>query len=129
MKVSKKDQHFILDKPQAGFNPDRNRLVVEETIREYEQNRKRRQKNFDDALSERSHAVASYLKSKAVDSSKPIDKYLGKRWLAYLRGQDIVNRLMQIRNPSITKKDVVHAAKTQKRNIYKATASNLQTDL
>lgn len=113
--INKEDhRRYFIEDGEDGFSPERNTYIIEETIKKYEATRKRKQKDFIDALSERSHAVASYLKSQAVQSSKPIEKYLGKRTLAYLRGEEIVSKL-RILDPTISRLDVVNASKAQQR--------------
>lgn len=82
---------FFVDKPDANFNPKKNKAVVDNTIKKYELMRKRRFQEFNDELRERTDAVATYLKS--LDNSttgKPVDRYFGKRYLAHLRGQKIM---------------------------------------
>jgi len=71
------------------------------------------QKEHEDALAERVDAVGSYLNNdKAILAGRGIDKYLGPRNLAYMRGQDITNRLRMIDKPLITPQQIVRTAPT-----------------
>ena len=81
--------------PEAvNFNPEHNQKVIDRTIKKNEAVRKKKRKEFKENLGEKIEAVAFYLKSRAVDSGTPIDKYVGKRWIAKLRGEEIRDILM-----------------------------------
>lgn len=96
MKVTKKDvEKFYVAKPDPSFNPDRNKFIIEDTIRKYEATVIRKQKEYRDKVGERADAVATYLKSRLVGS--PIEKYFGRRQLAELRGQKIIQKLKTLK--------------------------------
>ena len=84
------DRRFIVAKGDPGFSPERNKKTIERSIQKYEAMRRRKMSEWQDQIGERAHAVASYLKSNAAESNKPIEKYISKRELAYLQGQKIV---------------------------------------
>lgn len=91
------DRHFILREPEKGFNPSRNKSIIEDTIRWAEQQRTLKNKEHDEDYAERSDAVVSYLR--ALDrgmapGTDRMQKYFGKRTLAYLRGEEIRRKLM-----------------------------------
>lgn len=88
------DKKYFKEEGDPGFSPARNKWVVENTIKKTEALIKSKRNEWDDKMGERSEAVASYLTSKAVDNNTPIEKYLGKRNLAYLRGQRILQRMV-----------------------------------
>ena len=93
-KLDQEDQkRYFVEEGDPGFNPDRNKKIIADTIKKTEANHRKRQKQWEEKVMERSDAVASYLCSNAVQSGKPIEKYLGKRNLAYLRGKRIVQEL------------------------------------
>jgi len=80
-----------------GFSAERNNFIIEQTIKEYEAMRAKKNKQFDDHYAERADAVVSFIKS--VDkgnnnSGNNLEKYFGKKMLAYLRGQQIRDQLM-----------------------------------
>ena len=89
-------QRFFNSDPD-GFSPERNKFIIEETIRKYEATRIKKVNDVVDHYSERADAVVSFIKS--VDRGKGaqgnLEKYFGKQMLAYLRGQQIRDRLMQ----------------------------------
>lgn len=85
---------FYVAKPDADFNPDRNKAVVEASIRKYEATVARKKKEYWNMVGERADAVATYLKSTKVGS--PVEHYFGKRELARLRGQKIIQKLKMI---------------------------------
>jgi uncharacterized protein YbcC (UPF0753/DUF2309 family) len=82
-----------------NFNPDRNKKVVEDTIRKAEKLRQQKHKEYVESIRERSEAVTSYLLSEhGARSNKSIEKYLGKQNLTYLRGEKIVETIVKKRN-------------------------------
>lgn len=88
-----KDKKFFVEKGDQGFNPDRNKFIIEETIRQHDKNMKKKDKEYVDKLRERTDAVVCYLKRLVNGSSLSVEKYFGKRELARLRGEQIVNRI------------------------------------
>ena len=82
-------------KPDAepGFNPAWNNHVINKVIAETDQVVRRKKKEFSEGLMERSDALASYFTSPKF-TSKPADKYFGKKMVAYLRGDFIRRKLM-----------------------------------
>lgn len=102
-KPAKEDyERFYVEKGDPGFNPKRNKETIENTIKSHEANIRRKRKQFKETLSERSHAVASYLKSRAVQSGNPVEKYFSRRYLAYLQGKENLERIK-------SKLTVIHA--------------------
>ena len=95
-KNQKRDyQLYLVEDGEAGFSPERNKYVIEKSIKEYEAMRKRRMKDYQDNLGERTDAVATFLTSKfAQYSAFPnIEKYFGRQYLAHLRGEQIAQQL------------------------------------
>jgi len=90
-KVAEEDmKRYFKEDGDDGFNPSWNKMVIDKTIKHNEELRVAKQKAHVEAIRERASAVASFFTSKYIDSSNPdIAKYLGKRNLAYLRGQKI----------------------------------------
>lgn len=98
-KAQKRDySKFYVAKGDPGFSPAYNEYVINKTIKENEKLVKAKKEQYGEQIRERADAVASYLKSNAINSSKPIDQYLGKRTLAYLRGEQIVQRVQRLKN-------------------------------
>ena len=95
-KSTKEDfQRFLLPQGDPGFSPERNKAVVDATIKKYEAYRKRKQKDFDEALDERVTAVADYLRHLAYGKNTSVEKYFGKKELAHLQARKIVGRLQE----------------------------------
>lgn len=87
--LNPKDHKFIVDKPDDGFSPERNRAVIEYTIRKAEEMVIKKRKEYRDQLAERVDAVATYLTSDKMATS-PITHYFSKKYLAYLRGEAFI---------------------------------------
>ena len=99
------DRKFLPKEPDPEFSVRKNKFVVENTIKKYEANRKKKMAEFEDKLGERTHAAASYLAGGGgAERSRSVDKYFGKTGLAHLRGEDIANQLKQQQDMLITDK-------------------------
>lgn len=92
-KIADIDKKFYVVTPDPDFNPDRNKAIIENSIKKYEATRKKKNAEYVDKLRERTDAVATYLKSRWAESDRPVEKYFGKRMLAHLRAQKIVQKL------------------------------------
>lgn len=77
-----------------NFSAKRNNYIIDKTIKQNDAMVAERNKQFKKSLGERVDAVGYYLRSQhGAQSGVPIDKYLGKRWQARLRGEQIVRKL------------------------------------
>lgn len=85
------DKKFYLEVPDANFSPQRNKAIIDMTIRKYRANRKKKAMEYVEPYRERAEAVISYLKSKP---GMALDKYFTPKYLAYLRGDEIRKELM-----------------------------------
>jgi len=93
-KIAKEDIRFF-NESGDGFNLERNKAVIEGTIKKYEANRARKIKEFRDKLGERADALAFYFKSPHFGFGKsPVEHYFGRRTVAYLRGDEVRHELM-----------------------------------
>lgn len=93
MKIDPRDARFIPEKPDIDFSPQRNKQVIDNSIKKYEAMRASKQKQFIQGLGERSEAVASFLDHVKQGKHNNVDKYFGQRTLAKLRGLEIVDEL------------------------------------
>lgn len=84
---------YFVEDGDEGFSPEYNKHVIEKTIKKAEDLRKLKKKRYDETLRERSDAVATYLKSRVAEGNTPIEKYFGKREMANLRGQRILQEI------------------------------------
>ena len=88
---------YFVEDGEPGFSPEHNKFVIENTIKKTEAMKKRKKKEYEEALGERSDAVVTYLRSRFAEGSTPIEKYFGKQWMAKLRGEKIAQVLQQSR--------------------------------
>lgn len=86
-------KNWYLDKPEQGFSPERNKEVIEQSIVKSKLLLERRQRDYIEQIRERADAVASYLKRVANGMEMNVDQYFGRRELARLRGEKIVQEL------------------------------------
>jgi hypothetical protein len=86
---------YYVEGGEPGFSPARNKAVIENTIRKTNLTRAKKIKAYREKIQERADAVATYLKSRVAEGGTPVEKYFGKRWMAYLRGQQIMSVLKQ----------------------------------
>ena len=104
MKLNKKDFKYVLEKPDSNFSPARNKFVIEESIRKYDEMRAKKIAMSVEGIRERSEAVASFLEHVNRGKNNDVEKYFGRRVLAKLRGQEIIdemrNKLHMVNRPS-----------------------------
>ena len=84
---------WYLDTPEEGFSPERNKAVIEQTIAKSKLMQERKNKDYVEQVRERSDAVATFLKSVAMGKVANIERYFGRRELARLRGQQIIEEI------------------------------------
>ena len=87
------DRRFWPKDPEVGFSPEHNKRVINGTIEKNEKLRKRIRTQYKEQVRERTDAVARFLKKKDWGFSGGIEKYLGRRNLAALRGEDIITKI------------------------------------
>jgi len=93
-KNQKKDyRNWFNEKADPSFVKRHNDDVVSQVIKETEENIKRKSRQYTEKLRERTDAVATYLKSIAAGKEKSVDKYFGKKNLAQLRGEQIIEMI------------------------------------
>ncbi len=92
------DQKWIVNDP--NYDVAKNKAIIEKTISDYEAMRAKKAKEHDKDYEERADAMVSYLRSldqrssSGIGSSSNMEKYFGRRMLAYLRGEEIRAKLM-----------------------------------
>ena len=88
------DLEFVPVDPNPNFDPEKNRKVIKETIRKNEVNMRRRLRENDEAIKERASAIAFYLKNiERGQGNTNVTKYFGRRYMAKLRGDEILAKL------------------------------------
>lgn len=85
---------FFVPEGDPGFNPDRNKYTIKQSIKVHERNLEARKRDYDNELGERTSAVASYLEHLAHGKNTPVEKYFGKQTLTHLQGRKIRQRLI-----------------------------------
>jgi len=90
--ISAQDWKYMEQNPYGDpdFSEEHNKRVIAEVNAENDEMDKQRDRDHSNSVRERSEAVASYLNN--ITQGKgvtDIEKYFGKRHLAYLRGQKI----------------------------------------
>jgi hypothetical protein len=92
----KEDYKFVKATPDPGWNPDRTKAQVADCITKYELLRKKKREQFKELVGERSDVIATWATS-MTGSSKPIDKYLGRKVMTQLVGEKILARMGKVR--------------------------------
>ena len=88
------DYKFVPKDADANFDAKRNLQIVEDVIAETEKMWEAKKKESFDKIEERTDAVATYLHSlEQGKGNSNVEKYFGRKHLAYLRGQQIINEL------------------------------------
>jgi len=88
------DRKFVVvDNVDPYFSPERNRRTMASVIKKYEKKRAQQMTDYIDKLRERTDAVATYFKSRAAESSKPIEQYISRHELARLQGKKIIEKM------------------------------------
>lgn len=117
MKLDKRDYRFVLDKPDADFSPERNKKIIEDSIRAYELKRSSVFKKFYEGVRERAEAVASFLDHVNKGGGNDVDKYFGPKMLAKLRGLEILDEIKSARLNMITTPSPVYVEGGMVKNV------------
>ena len=96
-RIHPKDEKWMHVLPEdPNFDPERNKEIIEKTIRETEANMRLKEREHDEGIRERASATARYIQSlQQGRGNASVEKYFGRRYLARLRGEDIVKRLKE----------------------------------
>lgn len=105
-KIDKADWGYVPLDPEPGFDAEHNRRVIDDVMRKNRLNLKRKKREQDRGVGERSHAVASYVKSIVKDKSNTSpEDYFGKRYLAKLRGKEIIEIMKNAKKKQESQKE------------------------
>jgi hypothetical protein len=92
--ISKADYKFVPVNPDPDFDPEHNRQVIEYTIKRSEQLQRKKQREFNEKLKERTEAMSTYIESVNIgNTNSDVKRYFGQEQLAYLRGYDLMDKL------------------------------------
>ena len=103
--VSPEDWKYMEQNPYGDpdFDPEHNKKVIKEVNDWNDKMDRIRERDHREAIRERTSAITQYLKqAQSGKGVMSVDKYFGKRYLAYLRGQEIVSKLKS--NPALVAK-------------------------
>jgi hypothetical protein len=90
MKIAKQDYKFVPVDPDPSFDPEHNRRVIEETIKNSKILQERKRRESADKVGLRTQAVAQYLSSlNTGKTSSSVNEYFGRHEMARLRGEEI----------------------------------------
>src|SRR3990167_8094540 len=92
--VHDRDVQYAPVNADPDFDPKHNEYIVNKTLKEAEEYWRRKRKEFNNTLRERTDAVASYLHSlDQGGKANTAEEYFGKHELARLRGLEIIKLL------------------------------------
>lgn len=92
-------KRFFVEGGDPGFSPEKNKYIINKTIKQHEANLKRKVKEYDEELGERADAVAQYLTHLSHShNSTTVEKYFGKKNLAALQARKIQQKLINAHN-------------------------------
>ena len=98
-KIEKVDLPFVNVDPDPDFDPKHNEEVVRRTIEWTEKMAATKQRDYQDGLRERTSAFAQYVDSfNKGNTNTNMEKYFGKKYLTYLRGQQVINKIKKAAN-------------------------------
>ena len=122
MKINPVDYHMVPVDPDADFDPKHNQEVIDWTIKQAEEEHRKRQREFGDKVKERAEAMSTYFESLKMGNAKSdVKQYFGEQHLAYLKGYEMIDKLKQMKmlNPkgSLMKKVDKFHAKTQQQGL------------
>lgn len=103
--ISPEDWKFMEQAPYGDpdFSEEHNRRVIAEVDEWNDRMDRVREKTHKESVRERSSAVSRYLHQLSQGRGvSGVDKYFGKRYLAYLRGQEILSKLKA--NPAVVER-------------------------
>ena len=94
-KINPLDWGYMEQNPEGDpdFNEDRNNEVIANVIKKTDKMRRQKSREFQQGLRERNEATAQYLKALEGGASTNAEKYFGRRELARLRGEEVLNKL------------------------------------
>lgn len=84
---------YYIEGGEIGFSPERNKYIVEKTIKDYEEKQKEKDKQFVKELEWRSEAAVSWAKHLDKGNTTPAEKYFGHKVLSELQGRNIMNEI------------------------------------
>lgn len=107
--IQKQDWKYVNTKPDPNFDPEHNRKVIANTIKKNEILVRKKKRDYKEKIKERAEAMATYIESlKQGGKESDVTKYFGRRYLAKLRGEEIMDKLAELKKSGKMGKQVVH---------------------
>ena len=99
-KIHRTDWKYLQQNPEgdAGFSEEKNRQVIENTIRKTDRMRRQKRREFEENLQERTWAAAKYLKNVDIGGETDPIKFFGKDYTMYLKGKEVMDKLAESLN-------------------------------
>lgn len=93
-KIDKADWKFVPVDPDPDFNYERNKKIIEDSIKKNEAKKKRDKAFFNEQIKDKGRATASYLLNLQNGRGESnLAKYFGIKEMKTLRGQEFLDRL------------------------------------
>ena len=98
VKITEQDKVRFGNTPDPDFSEERNRRIIAATIKNADENQKKKQKLFSEGLRDRADMVYSFIRhiSSGGNQDKTIEKYLGRERIMQLIGEERVNELKKM---------------------------------
>uniref|UniRef100_A0A6M3KXN6 Uncharacterized protein n=1 Tax=viral metagenome TaxID=1070528 RepID=A0A6M3KXN6_9ZZZZ len=90
--IQPKDRKYFVDKPSKDFNPERNKAIIQETIRETEKFFEKLEGALDDDIMNRIDVVGTYGRYRFNRGHKSLRDYLGRELYEKLVGEKILSK-------------------------------------
>lgn len=92
--IAPQDLRYVRVNPDPNFDPERNRQVIEKTIKETDRLIRQKRREALGKTGERIQAVKTYVQGLSEGQrSTDREKFFGRKHLAYLRGQEIMEKI------------------------------------
>jgi hypothetical protein len=97
-KINKSDYRFVPVDADPNFDPKHNEDVIEKTIKATDEMMAKRHREAVDKVRERTTALSMFIKGvQKGGSTSNLNKYFGNKEIARLRGNEVRDRLDQLR--------------------------------
>lgn len=91
------DSKLVVVDGDPDFSLEHNERVVRETIAKNERLMREKKREYDEGIKERSWAAGQFINDlKQGNSESNVNKYFGSKYLAYLRGKEVMEQLKSL---------------------------------
>ena len=92
--IAPHDLKYVGINPDSDFDPERNKRIIEETIKWTDRVTRQKDNEALEKVKERTNAVKTYVHGLSEGTrSTDREKFFGKKYLSYLRGQEITEKI------------------------------------